>query len=43
MKNSDKDFVNLDETENIRTVIVNKEFEENDFYRYQINIDWNVK
>lgn len=31
---SDADFVNLDDTENIRTVIVNKEFEENDYSRF---------
>lgn len=42
-KSKPTDNIDIDETENIRTVIVNKEFEENDFVRYQINIDWTVK
>lgn len=39
----ESDFIDIDSTENIRTVIVNKEFQESDVERYQINIDWTVK
>ncbi|CDW84271.1 ubiquitin carboxyl-terminal hydrolase 40 [Stylonychia lemnae] len=39
----DKDEVNVDDTENIRTVIVNLEYNESDFTRYQINIDWSLQ
>jgi hypothetical protein len=37
------DYVNVDETENIRTVIVNTEFDKEDVNRYQFNLNWNLK
>lgn len=37
------DYVDIDSTENIRTVIVNLESDKNTFDRYQINIDWTVQ
>lgn len=36
-------MLDIDDTENIRSVIVNKEFEDSDFNRYQINIDWTLR
>ena len=42
LKNNDKDYIDVDDTANIRTMIVNIEFE-SDFNRYQINIDWSLK
>lgn len=35
--------MDIDDTHNIRTVIVNSEFDINDFVRYKINIDWTLK
>ena len=40
---STTDTVNIDSTENIRTVIVNLESDPNTFERYSINIDWTVQ
>jgi hypothetical protein len=39
---SQDERVDIDSTENIRTVIVNPESEPSNFERYQINIDWTV-
>ena len=39
---SSEETVNIDDTENIRTVIVNMESEKTTFDRYQINLDWTV-
>ena len=43
MKKNDTDYIDVDDTENIRTVIVNTEFDVQEFIRYQINIDWSLK
>lgn len=37
------DILEIDSTENLRTVIVNKEFDTSDVERFKINIDWTVK
>jgi len=37
------DIVDIDSTENLRTVIVTKEFDTGDVERFKINIDWTLK
>jgi hypothetical protein len=39
----DEEMVDIDSTENIRTVIVNMDSDKNTFDRYQINIDWTLQ
>ena len=39
----DKDQIDINDTENIRTMIVNQEYDENNFTRYQVNIDWTLQ
>jgi hypothetical protein len=36
-------MIDIDSTENIRTVIVNMDSDKNTFDRYQINIDWTLQ
>lgn len=36
------DYIDIDSTENLRTVIVNTDINKEDFTRYQINIDWTL-
>ena len=38
----DDENIDIDSTENIRTVILNMESDKNSFERYQINIDWTL-
>lgn len=40
---SSEERYDIDDTENIRTVIVNLESEKSNFERYQINIDWTLQ
>ena len=42
-KNEDEEMIDIDSTENIRTVIVNMDSDKNTFDRYQINIDWTLQ
>jgi len=42
-KNDDEEMIDIDSTENIRTVIVNMDSDKNTFDRYQINIDWTLQ
>jgi len=37
------DIEYLDDTENMRTVIVNTENEKDDFKRFQVNLDWSLQ
>ena len=39
---SNNDIVDIDSTENLRTVIVSTELNKEDFIRYQINLDWTL-
>ena len=39
----DEEMIDIDSTENIRTVIVNMDSDKNTFDRYQINIDWTLQ
>ena len=41
MKSADE-RIDIDSTENIRTVIVNTEFNKSNFERYQFNLDWTL-
>jgi hypothetical protein len=36
-------MIDIDSTENIRTVIVNMDSDKTTFDRYQINIDWTLQ
>ena len=42
-KNGDSNVEMIDDSENIRTVIVNNEVDVSDFQRYQVDIDWTLR
>ena len=43
IKGQDDEKIDIDSTENIRTVIVNMDSDKSTFDRYQINIDWTLQ
>jgi hypothetical protein len=42
-KKDDLDIMHIDDTENIRTVLVNTALDLDNIERYQINIDWTLE